>query len=600
MDAFWTQEKILESGKKFFGLTNFKDGQYPLIKAILEGKDVLGILPTGGGKSICFQLPALMSDRCSIVISPLKSLMKDQVHHLTMRGIHQAEFMDSTKSAKEKEKILQRIESREIKLLYLSPERFQMKSFRQDLTGALKDWGLHHLIVDEAHCISEWGHDFRPSYLQLSEGAWELGVRQIIAVTATAPPKVRKDIIESLRIPEEHIFTSGSLNRKELSFHVCDVPRSMHKERAMVSIMDQLEQVVPDGPGLIFAIYAQPDGDHGAPFGTRFLQEFLKEQGREVPIYHGKLADEERMAVQERFIKGEEDLLIATKGFGMGIDKGDVRYVLHTCYPPSLEAYYQEAGRGGRDGKDSFVVLMVRSRRLECRNQCQTQKQEEPPCTSGWSCSFAKEEKCDYGMQAKFIAGRFPNEGLLRREVHDFLIDLKNEMKERNDHYVLWKEEKAVKNQLYLHLLKTHGFVQRYSLEQYEQEGQRFSICVFEGFWHHERQMKVIEILVHHLLKLKRERYASLDEMDRYTRDETCRKQRLMDHFQDGTSFGQEGCGSCDVDGSVFFSLDGVDMMKESEMAVGSPKTNLPWQTQRDFWMLLILTVWLLWLWIVT
>lgn len=600
MDTLWTQEKILESGRKFFGLTNFKDGQYPLIKAILEGKDVLGILPTGGGKSICYQLPALMSDQCSIVISPLKSLMKDQVHHLTMRGICHTDFIDSTKSAKEKEKILQKIESRQVKLLYLSPERLQMRSFRRDLKDALKDWGLHYLIVDEAHCISEWGHDFRPSYLQLYEGARELEVRQVVAVTATAPPKVRKDIIESLGIPEEHIITSGSLNRKELSFHVCNVPRSINKERAMLSIMDQLEQIVPGGPGLVFTIYAQPEGDFGAPFGTRFLQEFLKEQGREVPIYHGKLADEERMTVQERFVKGEEDLLIATKGFGMGIDKGDVRYVLHTCYPPSLEAYYQEAGRGGRDGKNSYVVLMVRPRLIECRNQCPTQKLEDPPCTTDWSCSFTQDEKCDYGMQAKFIAGCFPNEGLLRKEVHDFLIHLKNEMKESRDHCFLWKEGKAVENQLYLHLLKTHGFIQGYALEQYEQEEQRFSICVHDGFWYHERQKEATEILVNHLLKVKRERYASLEEMDRYAKDVECRKQRLMDHFQDGTLFGHEGCGSCDLDGSVFFSLEGVEMIEESEMVVDSPKTNHPWHTQRDFWMLSILTVWLLWLWMVT
>lgn len=594
MNVPWTQEKILECAYKHFGITGFKDGQYPLIKAILEGKDVLGILPTGGGKSICFQLPALMSDQLSIVVSPLKSLMKDQVHHLSARGIQQAEYLDSTKSAKEKDKILQRVQNKDIKMLYLSPERIQMKTFRKDLIGALKDWGLHYLIVDEAHCISEWGHDFRPSYLQLFEAATELEASQRIAVTATAPQKVRMDILKELNISPENVFASGSLDRKELSFHVCNVPRPMYKEKALLSVKTQLDEMMPDSPGLIFTIYAQPEGDHAAPFGTRFLQEIFKENGLEVPVYHGKLNDFVRSSVQDRFVRGENSLLIATKGFGMGIDKGDVRFVLHMCYPPSLEAYYQEAGRGGRDGKRTYVILLTRDRIQECRILVQSENREDPPCVLDWACFFTKAEKCDYGMQAKFIANRYPDEDLLRIEIQSFLDELDLETRKRKDGGILWGEEDRVKIQLYLHLLKTHRFIQSYSLEKYDVQGQVFTIVFSDDFWDQKRRREAVELIVRHMSVLKKERYDSLEQMDRYAAQHECRKQRLMDYFQDATSFGESGCGTCDVDGSVSFSLNGVEMKLESDRHELFRSKELPWYKHRDFWSLSILCFWLI------
>ena len=322
-----------------FGLKSFRPGQRAVIDAVLAGDDCLCIMPTGGGKSLCYQLPSVARAGTTLVVSPLIALMKDQVDALLQLGISSA-FVNSALSGSEQEERLFRFAAGDYDMLYVAPERFRSPRFRE----AVEKANVQLLAIDEAHCISEWGHDFRHDYARLGEFRQQLGRPQTIALTATATTDVREDVLSQLQLNEPKVFVAG-FARDNLHYQV-ETQRS--KQAKNQSLLDFLKKT--PGCGIIYA------STRSACEEVRDL--LLNETTRTVIAYHGGLMPDERRHLQEAFMKGEAEIVVATNAFGMGIDKADVRFVVHFNIPGSLEAYYQEAGRAGRDGNPSVCHLL--------------------------------------------------------------------------------------------------------------------------------------------------------------------------------------------------------------------------------------------------
>ena len=323
--------------KEYYGYDSFRERQEEIITSILEGKDVVTIMPTGGGKSICYQVPALILDGLTIVISPLISLMKDQVDNIKNMGIKSA-YINSTLSENEIKSILNDVIKNEVKILYVAPERLESTEFLNLITRVK----ISQIAVDEAHCISQWGHDFRSSYRRISKFIDLLVYRPIItAFTATATEEVRRDIINLLRLNEPKIFITG-FDRKNLKITI---------EKAVVKkqyILDYINS--SEGASGIIYCSTRKDVD--------IIYEMLIANNIKGERYHAGLNDEERRVAQERFIYDQANVMVATNAFGMGIDKPDIRYVIHYNMPKSLEGYYQEIGRAGRDGEESECIML--------------------------------------------------------------------------------------------------------------------------------------------------------------------------------------------------------------------------------------------------
>ncbi len=322
-----------------FGYDDFRAGQANAVSAILGGRDTLVILPTGGGKSLCFQVPALVLDGLTVVISPLISLMKDQVDALAARGLP-ATYINSTLSPSEVSERMSRVQRGEVKLLYLAPERFDLGRMAERLRAV----GVTLLAVDEAHCISEWGHDFRPSYLRVKDVRQQLGAPPTVALTATATPEVREDIVRQLALDDPEIVITG-FDRTNLSYHVIPTRNDAAKDETMVGLV----RGQAEGVAIVYA-------------STRKTVERIAGvlQRAKVPAvaYHAGLDDAHRAEVQDAFMSGRVRVIVATNAFGMGIDKPDVRLVIHHAIPGTLEAYYQEAGRAGRDRQPATAILL--------------------------------------------------------------------------------------------------------------------------------------------------------------------------------------------------------------------------------------------------
>jgi ATP-dependent DNA helicase RecQ len=328
------KEQVL---KQYFGYDSFREGQAKLIDSALEGRDVLGIMPTGAGKSLCFQVPALMMEGITLVISPLISLMKDQVGALNQAGIHAA-FLNSSLTMNQYYKALSLASKNQYKIIYVAPERLMTEEFLSFVSKV----DISIIAIDEAHCVSQWGQDFRPSYLKIGEFIEILPKRPVIcAYTATATKEVKNDIIELLMLEEPTVVTTG-FDRKNLHFAVRK-PKNKYKE-----VKDYISDHRKDS-GIIYCL-------------TRKLVEEVYENlindGIKAAKYHGGLLDKERQDNQDNFIYDRALVMVATNAFGMGIDKSNVRFVIHYNMPRNMENYYQEAGRAGRDGELAECILL--------------------------------------------------------------------------------------------------------------------------------------------------------------------------------------------------------------------------------------------------
>ena len=323
--------------KEYYGYDSFREKQEEIITYILEGKDVVTIMPTGGGKSICYQIPALILEGLTIVISPLISLMKDQVDNIKNMGIKSA-YINSTLSDSEINSILNDVIKDEVKILYVAPERLESTEFLNFITRVK----VAQIAIDEAHCISQWGHDFRSSYRRISKFIDLLVERPIItAFTATATEEVRRDIISLLRLNAPKIFITG-FDRKNLKI---TIEKAVIKKQYILNYISSSE----GASGIVYCA-TRKDVD--------MVYEMLIANNIKAERYHAGLNDEERKEAQERFIYDKSDVMVATNAFGMGIDKPDIRYVIHYNMPKSLEGYYQEIGRAGRDGEESECIML--------------------------------------------------------------------------------------------------------------------------------------------------------------------------------------------------------------------------------------------------
>jgi ATP-dependent DNA helicase RecQ len=333
------KERLEEQLYKIFGYPTFRPGQWEVIQYVMRGESVLGLLATGGGKSLTYQLPALLLPGITVVVSPLISLMMDQVQQLRAERRIPAIYLNSTLDPSEAREILKEIEHGAYKLLYISPEKLQ----HPYIQSILRRVGVSLIAIDEAHCISQWGHDFRTDYLRLPQAIHALGNPPVLAVTATATSVVQQEICEILSIGRDHIV-SQPLNRDNIAIDRIGVPGEAERRLQVMQLMDTLR-----GPGIVYCSTRQAV--------DVLVTSYQIDGKRRVHGYHGGMNSMDRMMIQSQFIAGELDIIVATNAFGMGIDKSDIRFVIHYQLPASMEAYSQEIGRVGRDGKPGYAVL---------------------------------------------------------------------------------------------------------------------------------------------------------------------------------------------------------------------------------------------------
>lgn len=382
--------------KKYFGYDSFRSGQETLVDGILAGKDVMGIMPTGAGKSLCYQIPALLLPGITLVISPLISLMKDQVAALNQAGVHAAYLNSSLTSGQYRTALKYMTEGR-YQIIYVAPERLLTSTFLQ----AVANISISMVCVDEAHCISQWGQDFRPSYLKILDFVRQLPKRPVLsAFTATATQEVRDDILALLDLQEPVQVVTG-FDRANLRFLV---ERPQNKWNAALSVI----QEHPDDCGIIYCLTRKT---------VEEVCENLVKKGYSATRYHAGLSDEERIHNQDDFLYDRKQIMVATNAFGMGIDKSNVRYVIHYNMPKNIESYYQEAGRAGRDGLPSDCILLYSGQDV-VTNQYFIDRMEAPEDIDSETASLIREREQERLRKMTFYC--FTNECLREYILHYF------------------------------------------------------------------------------------------------------------------------------------------------------------------------------------
>jgi ATP-dependent DNA helicase RecQ len=477
--------------EKYFGFREFREPQGEVISGILNGQDVFVVMPTGGGKSLCYQLPAILRDGVTVVVSPLVALMKDQVDALVTKGLS-ATLINSTISGGEQQQRIRRMREGEFKLVYIAPERFRSRSFLQ----ALGQITIGLFAIDEAHCMSQWGHDFRPDYFRLGSVLEELGRPQVAAFTATATPEVRTDIVHRLGLENPSIFVAG-FARPNLRFLVTETEREPDKYNRLRDLVRRHRT------GIVYCATRKR---------VDLVSEELRSWGIRVVSYHGGIDDAGREEAQNQFTQNNCDVAVATNAFGMGIDRADIRFVLHFEIPGSLEAYYQEAGRAGRDGEPAECELLF---------------------------NYA-----DTRVQDFFIDGSNPSVELIRN-VYLLLRNMANERGEveqsirdiaaRIDHE---NNDMAVHSAITI--LDRHGVIDRYDIPGKRIRGTRL---LQRGL-----QPLQLPIDIPALREKERRDRGKLKAMVDYAYGRECRQKIILRYFGD-TDF--TACGACDRCSSV-------------------------------------------------
>jgi ATP-dependent DNA helicase RecQ len=333
------EKQIRDLLRRVYGIASLRDGQRQVIDSVLSGRDTLAVMPTGSGKSLCYQVPAALLDGVTVVVSPLISLMKDQLDKLEDAGIDSAAQVNSSLTRSEQQAALEGVASSAKDLIFCTPERLATPDF----IALLKQSAIALVVIDEAHCISQWGHDFRPAYLEIGAALQALGRPPLLALTATATEEVIADIAQQLGSPRIAVINTG-IYRPNLHYRVRQVTNAGEKVDAALQLVRETE-----GVGIVYAATVKAVDE---------LHALLQEAGESVTRYHGKLTAAERRDNQNLFMSGERRVMVATNAFGMGIDKSGTRFVIHLQVPANLEAYYQESGRAGRDGLDAQCTLI--------------------------------------------------------------------------------------------------------------------------------------------------------------------------------------------------------------------------------------------------
>jgi ATP-dependent DNA helicase RecQ len=477
--------------EKYFGFREFREPQGEVISGILSGQDVFVVMPTGGGKSLCYQLPAILLDGVTVVVSPLVALMKDQVDALVARGLS-ATLINSTISAGEQQQRIRRMREGEFKLVYIAPERFRSRSFLQ----ALGQITIGLFAIDEAHCISQWGHDFRPDYFRLGSVLEELGRPQVAAFTATATPEVRTDIVKRLGLENPSVFVAG-FARPNLRFMVTETEREPDKFNRLRELIRRHRT------GIVYCATRKRVDQ---------VSEELRSWGIRVVSYHGGIDDAAREEAQNRFTQNNCDVAVATNAFGMGIDRADIRFVVHFEIPGSLEAYYQEAGRAGRDGEPAECELLF---------------------------NYA-----DTRIQDFFIDGSNPSVEMIRN-VYLLLRNMANEQGEveRSIHDIAARVDHE-SNEMAVHsaitILDRHGVIDRYDIPGKRIRGTRLLQRNLQAFQ--------LPIDISALREKEKRDRAKLKAMVDYAYGRDCRQKIILRYFGD-TDF--TACGACDRCSSV-------------------------------------------------